>query len=159
MTKKIIAILMALVTSVCLMVSLTASTYGEFIEPSSSNTDDSSLSGVHPSSSTTRGTSAPSQNWNFEVDGKYSFHGKSSSATDLYTDYRFAGAPSGLYTINLKNMHSDYKLVAKACRASDGKTLKTFTVKVGETQTFAFSTTSVWYLKICGSSNFEGYVE
>jgi hypothetical protein len=145
-----------------MMISLTASAFEgsdntipeSEVEVADTN---SSLVGVHPAP-VSRGTAAPTETWNFEIKGKYSVSGDSSAGKDLYTDYRFAGAASGIYTIYLNNKFH-YKLVAKVCRASDGKELKTFKVAVGESATFTYETSHVWYLKICGSSKFDGYID
>ncbi len=164
MVKRIAFLLMGAIITSSMIISLTASMSdgNNDIIPESEievNDTDSSLIGVHLASSVTRGLDAPTETWNFEVKDKYSISGKSTAGKDLYTDYRFAGAPSGIYTINIRNKHDSYKLVAKACRASDGKVLETFNVAAGETSTFAFTTTNVWYLKICGSSDFDGYID
>lgn len=152
--KRIMNVFIGATLAVSMLLSLTASA-----NSSENIIAENTLSNNEVVYSLTRGTEIPTANWNFELKDKYEFDGQSTAGKDIYTSYRFAGAPSGLYTVYLKNKHSHYKLVVKACRASDGKVLQTFNVKVGESETFAFSTTSVWYLKICGSSDFEGYVD
>ena len=127
--------------------------------PNAGNTGESSEPNDSIIQSILRSNEIPTETWNFMYEGKRPVSGRSVSGEDLYSKYRFAGATDGIYEVYLENKHDSYNLVVEFCRAADGKVLDDISIPAGESSTYIFTTSNVWYLKICGSSYFSGYVD
>ena len=132
-----------------------------YIWPNEEADDTEPLPNIGVGSSLLRGASPPATDWNVATDGRYAVSGNQSAFGNyLYSNYRFVGAGSRYYWVEISNKRSSALTVECNTKGILFETVhRTMSVPANSTMGMTPTLPEEWYLRITGPSNFEGFVD